>query len=197
MKDISFPQPGSHGQENDTEISIGRNDVAQEKNSKGKEYLRGMLNKLMKIKLSDGRILVGVFLCTDRDSNVILGSCSEYVLDQGGKETQTDEENTNENIKNENNDNDIDPTLNIEPRILGLAMVPGKHIVSIHLDEMPSYYQGTSYSRGTSKVPENSPLAERRENKSFQEDDLNVNLTDENIDIDLEVATQKIESMYT
>ena len=37
-----------------------------------KEYLRSMLNKLMRIRLSDGRILIGVFLCTDRDSNVIL-----------------------------------------------------------------------------------------------------------------------------
>ena len=52
MKDISFPQPASLGQENDKEISICGNDVAQEKNSKGKEYLRGMLNKLMKINFA-------------------------------------------------------------------------------------------------------------------------------------------------
>ena len=46
--------------------------------SKGKVYLRSMLNKLMSIKLSDGRILIGIFLCTDKESNVILGSCAEY-----------------------------------------------------------------------------------------------------------------------
>ena len=55
-----------------------------------KEYLRSMLNKLMRIKLSDGRILIGVFLCTDRDSNVILGSCSEYVIDQENQDAQPD-----------------------------------------------------------------------------------------------------------
>ena len=48
----------------------------------GREYLKGMLNKLMKVKLSDGRILIGVFLCTDKESNVILGSCAEYVVQQ-------------------------------------------------------------------------------------------------------------------
>lgn len=26
----------------------------------------------------DGRKLIGLFLCTDRDANVILGMCSEY-----------------------------------------------------------------------------------------------------------------------
>lgn len=61
--------------------------------------------------MSDGRVLVGVFLCTDRDANVILGSCSEYLP-----------ENT-------------DGKGNEEPRMLGLAMVPGKHIVSVAVDK--------------------------------------------------------------
>jgi len=197
MKDTSIPKAASLGQDHETELDIGRNDVSSEQHSKGKEYLRGMLNKLMKIKLSDGRILIGVFLCTDRDSNVILGSCSEYVLDQGANETQSDDKNKEDATNDEEREDEIDPTLNIEPRILGLAMVPGKHIVSIHLDEMPSYYQGTSYSRETSKVPDNSPLQERREYNAIQEEGSNVNLTDENINIDLEAATKKIEAMYT
>lgn len=64
----------------------------------------------MKIEMTDGRTLIGVFLCTDRDKNVILGSCEEYLKppDSGDKE---------------------------DPRILGLAMIPGHHIVSIHVDE--------------------------------------------------------------
>jgi hypothetical protein len=36
-----------------------------------------------------------------------------------------------------------------EPRILGLAMVPGKHIVSIHVDAVDN--------SNTNKVPSNSP----------------------------------------
>lgn len=59
--------------------------------------------------MTDGRTLVGVFLCTDRDANVILGSCSEYLP--------------------------VDPVqLNEDPRMLGLVMIPGKHIVTVHID---------------------------------------------------------------
>ncbi|KAL4221323.1 N(alpha)-acetyltransferase 38 [Mactra antiquata] len=78
---------------------------------KGKELLRSWLNKSMKIQMTDGRTLIGIFLCTDRDRNVILGSCEEYL-----KPPDTSE-------KRE------------EPRILGLAMIPGHHIVSINIDE--------------------------------------------------------------
>ena len=49
---------------------------------------------------------------------------------------------------NQNGDN--------EPRILGLAMVPGKHIVSIHVD--------TAMSSDSNKVPSNSPQASVHEN---------------------------------
>ena len=34
--------------------------------SQGRQLLRSFLNKNMKIKLTDGRILVGIFLCTDK-----------------------------------------------------------------------------------------------------------------------------------
>lgn len=45
--------------------------------------LRSWLNKNMKIKMTDGRTLIGIFLCTDKDKNVILGSCSEYLKVNG------------------------------------------------------------------------------------------------------------------
>lgn len=54
--------------------------------------------------MSDGRILIGPFLCTDKDANVILGVCSEYMKEGG------------------------------ESRLLGLVMVPGRHIVTIEAD---------------------------------------------------------------
>jgi hypothetical protein len=49
----------------------------------GKQKLCGWLNKNFKIEMTDGRVLIGVFLCTDRDGNVILGSCSEYLQARG------------------------------------------------------------------------------------------------------------------
>lgn len=75
--------------------------------SEKRKLLESWLNKIMRIKISDGRTLIGSFLCTDQDRNIILGSCQEFVGSSDEKE---------------------------EPRILGLAMVPGKHIVSIEVD---------------------------------------------------------------
>lgn len=64
--------------------------------------------------MSDGRTLIGVFLCTDRDANIILGSCSEYLPDEPT--------------------NSAECCASEEPRMLGLVMVPGRHIISIHID---------------------------------------------------------------
>ncbi|CAH1160072.1 unnamed protein product [Phaedon cochleariae] len=81
----------------------------------GAVQLRSWLNKSFRVEMTDGRVLIGIFLCTDRDANIILGSCSEY-LPSDGKGGSSNE----------------------EPRMLGLVMIPGKHIVTIHID--PSEY---------------------------------------------------------
>lgn len=75
----------------------------------GKTQLSKWLNTNFRIEMTDGRVLIGVFLCTDRDANVILGACSEYLK---GSEMESE-----------------------EPRVLGLVMVPGRHIVSIQIDD--------------------------------------------------------------
>nr|CAB3264178.1 N-alpha-acetyltransferase 38-A, NatC auxiliary subunit-like [Phallusia mammillata] len=73
-----------------------------------RQTLSKWLSRSMRIKMSDGRTLVGQFLCTDQARNVILGSAQEYL-------------NYSENSQD-------------EPRMLGLAMVPGKYIVSMQVD---------------------------------------------------------------
>lgn len=73
--------------------------------------LESWLNKTLKIVMTDNRTVVGVFLCTDSDANVILGQCREYL--------KPFEQHTNE-----------------DPRMLGLAMVPGKHIVKVFVDDI-------------------------------------------------------------
>ena len=37
----------------------------------------------MKIEMTDGRTLCGSFMCTDRDNNIILGSCTEHLQPDG------------------------------------------------------------------------------------------------------------------
>ncbi|KAK9505408.1 hypothetical protein O3M35_009473 [Rhynocoris fuscipes] len=84
-------------------------EITEEFQNSGKEKLHSWLNKSLKILLTDGRILVGNFLCTDRDANIILGACLEYM-----------------------NEEDL-----VQPdssRTLGLVMIPGRHIVSIHIN---------------------------------------------------------------
>uniref|UniRef100_A0A914ZIX3 Sm domain-containing protein n=1 Tax=Parascaris univalens TaxID=6257 RepID=A0A914ZIX3_PARUN len=61
------------------------------------------LGKELRLELTDGRIIEGKFVCTDNVPNVILSGCKE-------------------NWKGQN-----------EVRIVGLAMVTGKHIKSVHL----------------------------------------------------------------
>lgn len=94
----------------DVEKDDTRKNTTSNPATPGKQKLYGWLNKNFKIEMTDGRVLIGVFLCTDRDGNVILGSCSEFLKPE---------------------DNGVIE----EPRVLGLVMVPGRHIVSIHLDD--------------------------------------------------------------
>ncbi|XP_067828138.1 N-alpha-acetyltransferase 38, NatC auxiliary subunit isoform X2 [Heptranchias perlo] len=47
--------------------------------SHARHMLESLLNKSMRIRMTDGRTLIGLFLCTDRDCNVILGSAQEYL----------------------------------------------------------------------------------------------------------------------
>ncbi|XP_031626533.1 N-alpha-acetyltransferase 38, NatC auxiliary subunit [Contarinia nasturtii] len=92
---------------NDT-LTQERNEIERAVKNKqitpGRAKLQLWLYRSMRIVMTDGRILIGIFLCTDSDANVILGVCSEYTK-SGGDE-----------------------------RMLGLVMVPGRHIVTMHLD---------------------------------------------------------------
>ena len=45
-------------------------------------FIKSLINKMLKIKISDGRVLVGSLLCTDKDENLIIGSAAEYWGDQ-------------------------------------------------------------------------------------------------------------------
>ena len=48
-----------------------------------------MLNKTFRIRIADGRTLIGVFLCTDKDQNIILGQCQEFVKSNGTEHFQS------------------------------------------------------------------------------------------------------------
>ncbi|XP_066484932.1 N-alpha-acetyltransferase 38, NatC auxiliary subunit [Tiliqua scincoides] len=109
----AVPEQQQRGEENGCGHSPCPGDLGEEKADspylRARRKLENLLNKSMRIRMTDGRTLVGCFLCTDRDCNVILGSAQEY----------------------------LKPTDSFsagEPRVLGLAMVPGHHIVSIEVE---------------------------------------------------------------
>lgn len=83
---------------NDT-LAQERNEIEQAIKNKqitpGRAKLQLWLYRSMRIVMTDGRILIGIFLCTDSDANVILGVCTEYTKNGG------------------------------DERMLGLVMVPG------------------------------------------------------------------------
>ncbi|KAF5911855.1 hypothetical protein HPG69_015833 [Diceros bicornis minor] len=68
---VSRPAQDSDGEREDSPAARAR------------QQLEALLNKTMRIRMTDGRTLVGCFLCTDRDCNVILGSAQEFLKPSG------------------------------------------------------------------------------------------------------------------
>ncbi|KAB0397535.1 hypothetical protein E2I00_016045 [Balaenoptera physalus] len=85
-----------------------------------RQLLEALLNKTMRIRMTDGRTLVGCFLCTNRDCNVILGSAQEFLKPSDSFSAG-------------------------EPRVLGLAMVPGHHIHIVFIEVQRESLAGPPY----------------------------------------------------
>lgn len=80
---------------------------AEQPMTEARKMLVSFLNKRLRIELSDGRVVCGVFICTDNECNVVLGSAVEYGppdTADGSREQQ---------------------------RHLNTVMVPGAHIVDL------------------------------------------------------------------
>jgi small nuclear ribonucleoprotein (snRNP)-like protein len=67
------------------------------------EFIAGMLGKKLRLRLTDGRMVEGRCMCTDRDCNVVISETTESLSSQS-----MDDE-----------------------RYIGLSMVAGKNIVSV------------------------------------------------------------------
>ncbi|ETN65890.1 LSM domain containing 1 [Anopheles darlingi] len=101
-------QPNDEDSETE-EVTLDETELAKAKemerilcrDNRKRDLLKSWLNRMFRIKMTDGRILMGFFVCTDADANVVLQLASEYT-EIGGEE-----------------------------RYLGLVMIPGRYIVSI------------------------------------------------------------------
>lgn len=88
--------------------------------------LRGYLNHKARIAITDGRVFIGTFVCTDKQKNIILAHTTEY---RGGTALLT-----------------MGPLVTShalflfldEHRIVGLVMIPGKHLVKMEIEDLES-----------------------------------------------------------
>lgn len=78
--------------------------------SPSRAKLQLWLYRAMRIVITDGRILIGIFLCTDSKANIILGVCTEYTQNEG------------------------------DERMIGLVMVPGKFIITSFIALIAKHY---------------------------------------------------------
>ena len=46
---------------------------------RAKALLTGYLNERMRVTISDGRVIDGRLICTDRDCNLVLSNCEEFL----------------------------------------------------------------------------------------------------------------------
>ncbi|KAI7852305.1 hypothetical protein BDC45DRAFT_192857 [Circinella umbellata] len=66
--------------------------------------LRSYLNFKTRITITDGRVFIGTFVCTDKQKNIILAQTKEFRGD--------------------------------EHRMVGLVMIPGKHLVKVETEDL-------------------------------------------------------------
>jgi len=102
------PAVNNHVNNDEMDEKLPTIPIPPSEKSNGRVFLESLLNKTVKIEITDGRTLIGTYLCTDREKNIILGSCQEFIANP---ETSLE-----------------------EPRLLGLAMIPGRHVKSLHAD---------------------------------------------------------------
>lgn len=50
----------------------------EDKREQSRSLLKKWLSRNVKIEITDGRVLIGTYLCTDKNANIVLGSCKEY-----------------------------------------------------------------------------------------------------------------------
>ncbi|KAH7375638.1 LSM domain-containing protein [Plectosphaerella cucumerina] len=100
-----------------------------------RDFLSSLLNKTLRIVASDGRMFLGVFKCTDPDSNVILADTYEY------RQPSAQEQ---EDAKRAAGSGVTSLQMNMTSRFLGLIVVPGEHIVKIEVEEYASQLKGAN-----------------------------------------------------
>lgn len=54
-------------------------DMDDSQHEEAKRELEGYLNERMRVRISDGRVVDGMFQCTDKHRNIVLANCEEFL----------------------------------------------------------------------------------------------------------------------
>ncbi len=109
------------GQINISEVQDGPTCCSPSYNDSRFGKLKEWLNRPLKVELSDGRTVLGSFLCTDNGPNIILGGTREFWLNPDTGQMCD----------------------GAESRLIGLAMVPCQHIKKLWLLESNATHEGS------------------------------------------------------
>ncbi|KAJ5327052.1 hypothetical protein N7541_010134 [Penicillium brevicompactum] len=96
------------------------------------QYLEGLLGRTLRIHTTDTRMFIGLFKCTDAERNIILANSFEYrmpttpAVKAAAKATGAwgeGSEGKSTTVK-----------VNMTHRLIGLIVIPGRHITKIELE---------------------------------------------------------------
>ncbi|KAJ5163069.1 uncharacterized protein N7500_004899 [Penicillium coprophilum] len=95
------------------------------------QYLERLLGRTLRIHTTDTRMFVGLFKCTDADRNVILANSFEYRMP-----TTSAVQAAAEKKESWGEGSEAKNTLkvNMTHRLIGLIVIPGRHITKIELE---------------------------------------------------------------
>ncbi|OWZ04575.1 RNA-binding protein [Phytophthora megakarya] len=118
----------------DKEGSVEQTQHAEPSTSVGEPTLELMklLGSLVRLRISDGRVIVGRFHCFDKHQNVILKDAREYAPTRVGLSKNKDKAAMAAEAEARNQEEETRfAGLLLPPgsRSLGMTLVPGKHIV--------------------------------------------------------------------
>ncbi|KAI1358735.1 hypothetical protein F5Y08DRAFT_105881 [Xylaria arbuscula] len=90
-------------------------------------FLTSLINKTLRIHVTDGRIFTGTFKCTDTDSNIVIANAFEY--------QQPSQRQLAEAASNATTDTIV---ADMTSTYMGLIVVPGKQINKLEVEEFTS-----------------------------------------------------------
>ncbi|KAI1810063.1 Sm-like ribonucleoprotein [Poronia punctata] len=97
--------------------------------AEGRAFLQSMLNRQLRIFVTDGRFYVGTFKCTDPQCNIVLADTFEYRQPPPDKYVKASAA-----VPSKPDGAEIGEAP-MTSRFMGLLVVPGEYIVKMEVDE--------------------------------------------------------------